>query len=167
MPSVQQDILWVDNNDKQSLISESVAVIQIDVHPAKEEPDRQVVRVALRVSRMTTVGEVPTKSKSGLCFRNEVFALTDARLGHHPGLPHSPSNKPPRSREERFDKIVLGLLGLSGPIKPDMQPVQIKICHRGQNNTVLNRHSRGLPPWNLEIATTLSFFIFSEWTHFP
>jgi hypothetical protein len=78
---------------------------------------------------MTTVGEVPTKSKSGLYFRNEVFALTDARLGRHLGLPHSPSNKPPRSREEQFDKIVPGLLGLSGPIKPDMQPVQIKICH--------------------------------------
>jgi hypothetical protein len=102
--------------------------------------------VAIGVSHMTIVGEVPTKSKSGLCFRDEVFALTDARQDRHPRLPHSPSNKPPRSREGRFDKVVPRLLGLSGPIKPDMQPVQIKICHQDQNDIVLNRHRRRLPP---------------------
>jgi hypothetical protein len=99
MSSIQQDILRDDNNDKRSLISESVAAIRIDIHPAGEEPDQHVVRVAPEVSRTTTVGEVPTKSKSGLCSWDEVLAPSDARPGRHPRWPHSPSNKPPRSRE--------------------------------------------------------------------
>jgi hypothetical protein len=153
--------------DKRSLISESVAVIQIDIHLVGKEPDWHIVRVAPGVSRTTTVGEVYTKSKSGLCSRDEVLAPSDARLGHHLELPHSPSNKPPQSREGQFDKVVPGLLGLSCPIKPDMRPVQIKACHRDQNDTVLNRHRRGLPPWNLGIVMTLSLSIPSEWIPFP
>jgi hypothetical protein len=90
---------------------------QINIHHAEKEPDRHVVRVAPGVPRMTTIGEVPTKSKSGLCPRDEVLAPTDARPNRHPGLPYSPSNKPPRSREGQIDKVVPGLLGLSGPIK--------------------------------------------------
>jgi hypothetical protein len=70
------------------------------------------------VSRTTIVREVPTKSKLGPCSQDEVLAPSDARPGHHPGLPHSPSNKPPRSWEVRFDEVVTGLLGLSGLIKP-------------------------------------------------
>jgi hypothetical protein len=69
------------------------------------------------VSRMTTVSEVPTKSKSGLCSRDEVLVPSDTRSNRHPVLPHSPSNKPPQSREVQFNKVVTGLLGLSGPIK--------------------------------------------------
>jgi hypothetical protein len=72
MPSIQQDILRDDSNDKQSLISESVMTIQISVHPAGEEPDQHIIRVAPWVSRTTTVREVPTKSKSELCSRDEV-----------------------------------------------------------------------------------------------
>jgi hypothetical protein len=53
---------------KWSLISESVVMIRIDEHPTREESDRHVVRMAPRVSCMTTVHEVPTKSKLGLCF---------------------------------------------------------------------------------------------------
>jgi hypothetical protein len=64
--------------DKWSLIFESVTVTRIDIHPAREEPDRHVVRVAPGVSRMTTIGEVPTKSKSGLCYRDEVLTLSNA-----------------------------------------------------------------------------------------
>jgi hypothetical protein len=109
-----------------------------------------------RVSRTIIVREVPTKSKSGLCSRDEVLAPSNAWSGRHPGLSHSPSNKPPLSREGWFDKVVTGLLGLSAPIKPDKWSVQIKACHRGQNNTVLNRHRWGLPPMNLRIVTTLS-----------
>jgi hypothetical protein len=103
--------------DKQSLISVSVAVTQIDIHPAGEEPDQHNVRATPGVSRTTSFCEVPTKSKSGPYSRDEVLAPSDARPDHHPGLPHSPSNKPPRSREVRFDKVVTGLLGLPGPIK--------------------------------------------------
>jgi hypothetical protein len=61
----------------------------------------------------------------------------------HPRLPHSPPNKPPQSREVRFNKVVTGLLGLSGPIKSDMRSVQVKACHQGQNDTVFNQHKRG------------------------
>jgi hypothetical protein len=91
---------------------------RINIHHAGKEPDRHVVRVAPGVSRMITIGEVSTKSKSGLCPQDEVLAPTDARPSHHPGLPHSPSNKPPRRREGQVDKVVPGLLGLPGPIKP-------------------------------------------------
>jgi hypothetical protein len=134
--------------DKQSLISESVAATRIDIPPAGEELDRHVVRAAPGVSRTTTVREVPTKSKSGLCSRDEarrdnstrmpdrhpgsqrcpawpsswaavyVLAPSDARPDRYLGLPHSPSNKPPRSREGRFNKVVTELLGLPGPINP-------------------------------------------------
>jgi hypothetical protein len=53
--------------DKQPLLSESVAVTQIDIHPVGEEPDQHVMRATPGVSCTTTVREVPTKSKSGLC----------------------------------------------------------------------------------------------------
>jgi hypothetical protein len=63
--------------DKQPFISKSVAAIQIDIHPAGEEPDQHIVRVALGVSRMTNVREVPTKSKLDPCSWDEVLAPSD------------------------------------------------------------------------------------------
>jgi hypothetical protein len=98
---------------------------------------------------MTTIGEVTTKSNLGSHSRDEVLDPSDARPDRHPGLPYSPSNKPPQSREVRFDIVVIGLLGLLGSIKPNMWQVQIKACHRGQNDAVLNRQWWGLPHWNL------------------
>jgi hypothetical protein len=77
MPSIQQDLLWDDNNDMRSLISKSVTVIRIGLHLAGEEPDQHVIHVAPRVSRTTTIHEVPSKSKSGLCSRDEVLAPSD------------------------------------------------------------------------------------------
>jgi hypothetical protein len=41
--------------DKQSLISESVIVTRIDIHPTGEEPDQHAVHVTLGVSRTTTI----------------------------------------------------------------------------------------------------------------
>jgi hypothetical protein len=79
--------------NKQSLISESVVVTRINIHPIGEEPDQQDVRVTPGVSHTTTICEVATKSKSSPCSRDEVFAPSDAHIGRHPGLPHSPSNK--------------------------------------------------------------------------
>jgi hypothetical protein len=58
--------------------------------------------------------------------------------GRHLALSHSPSNKPPRSREVRFDKVVTGLLGLLGPINPTCGQYKSKLVHRGQNDTVIN-----------------------------
>jgi hypothetical protein len=81
--------------DKRSLISGSVAVAQFNIHPAGEEPDQHIVRVTSGVSHTTTVCEVPTKSKSGPCSRDEVLAPSDAQSGRNPGLPHSPFNKQP------------------------------------------------------------------------
>jgi hypothetical protein len=63
--------------NKQSLISESTVAIWIGVHPVGEEPDWHVVCVTPRVLRTTTVHEVPTKSKSGLCSRDEVLVPND------------------------------------------------------------------------------------------
>jgi hypothetical protein len=103
--------------DKRSLISESVVVTRIDIHPARKEPDQHTVQMAPRVSRTTAVGEIPTKSKSGPCSCDEVLAPSDARPGRHSRLPHSPSNRPTRSREVRFDKVVTWLIGFPGPIK--------------------------------------------------
>jgi hypothetical protein len=82
-------------------------------------------------------------------------------------LPHSPSNNPPWSREGQFDKVVTGLQGLPGPINPTYGQYESKLIHRSQNNTVLNRYMRGLPPWNLGIATTLSPPFPSECSTFP
>jgi hypothetical protein len=82
-------------------------------------------------------------------------------------LPHSPSNKPPRSREGWFDEVVTELLYLPSPINPICDQYKSKLVHRGQNDVVLNRHSRGPPPWNLRIATALSPPFPSEWSTFP
>jgi hypothetical protein len=92
-------------------------VIRIDIHLTGEEPDQHVVRVTPWVSRTTTICDVPTKLKSGPCSRDEVLAPSDAQPSHHPGLPHSPSNWPPRRREVWFDEVVTRLLGLLGSIK--------------------------------------------------
>jgi hypothetical protein len=75
--------------DTRSLISESVAATRIDIHPAGEEPDQHIVRATPGVSRTTTVCEVHTKSKSGLCSRDEVLATSDTRPDRHPGASFS------------------------------------------------------------------------------
>jgi hypothetical protein len=69
---------------KQSLISKSVAAIRIGVHPAVEEPDQHIIRVAPQVSRLTTFHKVPTRLKSGLCSRDEIFVPSN-----HPTRPLS------------------------------------------------------------------------------
>jgi hypothetical protein len=85
----------------------------------------------------------------------------------HPGLPHSPSNKPPCSREVRLDNVVTKLLGLPGPINSTYGQYNSKLLHRGQNDAVLNRHRRGLSPWNLRISMTRSPPLPFECSPFP
>jgi hypothetical protein len=70
--------------DQWPLISECVMVIRIDIHPAGEEADQHIIRVASRASRLTTVRKVPTKEKLGLCSWDEVFDPSD-----HPAQPSS------------------------------------------------------------------------------
>jgi hypothetical protein len=148
--------------DKRSLISESVIAIQIDIHPAGEEPDRHVVRVTPWVSRMTTVRKALLSQTWIPAPEMKSWPSAIVQPNRHPGLPHSPSNKAPWSSEVWFGKVVTGLLDLPAHIKPDMRSVQVKTCHQDQNDAVLNRHRWGLPPWNLEIATTLSPLFPSE-----
>jgi hypothetical protein len=152
--------------DKRSLIFESVAVTRIDIHPTEEEPDRHVIHMATGVSRTITIREVPNKLKSSHCSQDKVLTPSDARPGRHPGLPHSPSNKPPWSREGWFDKVVTSVLCLPSPIKLDKWSVQIKTCHSCQNDAVLNRHRLKLPYWNLRIATTVYPPFPFEWSIF-
>jgi hypothetical protein len=106
-------------------------VIQIGVYPAREELDQHVVRVTSQVSCTTTVHEVPTKSKSGLCSRGEVLAPND----RDPTIILGCLILPPLNYLEAgrgwFDKVVTVLLGLSGSIKSDMRSVQIKTCPSG------------------------------------
>jgi hypothetical protein len=116
--------------DKQPLISESDMITQIDIHLVGKEPDQHVIRATHRVSRTTTVREVATKSKSGICSRDEVLAPSDIRFGYHPGLPHSLFNKLPQSRDGWFDKVVTKLLGLPGSINPICRQYKSKIAIR-------------------------------------
>jgi hypothetical protein len=95
------------------------------------------------------------------------WPLAIIRPSHHCGLPHSPSNKPPQSKEGWFDKIVTRLLGLSGPINPTCGQYKSKLVHWSKNDMVFNRHRRGLPPWHLRIVTALSPPLPSEWSAFP
>jgi hypothetical protein len=121
--------------------------IQIGVHLIGEEPDQHIVCVALRVSRMATIPEVPTMSKSGLCSRDEVLAPSDRPAWQSfRCLILLPLNHL-EAGQERFDKVVTGLLGLPGPINSICGgQYKSKLVHRGQNDAVLNRHRRGLPP---------------------
>jgi hypothetical protein len=52
-------------------------MIRIGVYPTGEEPDQHIIRLASRVSYMTTVREVPTKSKLGPYYQDEVLAPND------------------------------------------------------------------------------------------
>jgi hypothetical protein len=106
-------------------------VIRIGVHPAGEESDQHVIRVAPRVSCTTTVREVLIKPKSGLCSRDEVLALSDCPTQLSSWRLILPPPNHLEAGPERFDKVVTRLLGLLGPIKPNMRPVQIKACPSG------------------------------------
>jgi hypothetical protein len=129
--------------DKQPLISESVKVTRIDIHLAGEEPDQHIVRVTHGVSRTTTVCEVPTKSKSGLCSRDEVLAPDD-----RPARPSSwclilPPLNHLKAGRERFDKVVTGLLGLPGLINPTCAQYKSKLAIRAKTTWSLIKTGGG------------------------
>jgi hypothetical protein len=108
---------------KRSLIFESVTMIRISIHPTGEGPNQHIICVAPRVS-CTTI--VPTRSKLGLCSRDEVLAPSDRPTRPSSWAASFSLHKPPQSREGQFNKVVTKLLGLLGPIKPDMRSVQFK-----------------------------------------
>jgi hypothetical protein len=84
MINITITILWTIQNNKTcyemtatsklSLLSESVMVIQIGVHPAGEEPNQHVIHVASRVSHTTNIREVSTKLNLGPYSWDEVLA---------------------------------------------------------------------------------------------
>jgi hypothetical protein len=140
---------------KWSRISESLTVIWIGVHLAGEEPDQYVVHLVSRVSRTTTVHGVPTKSKLGPCSQDDVLAPND-RLAQLSSWAASFSLQQTTSKQGGmiWQSSYLAARFI-GPINPTCIQYKSKLIHRGQNNTVLNRHRRGLPLWNLIISATL------------
>jgi hypothetical protein len=93
--------------------------------------------------------QVPTKSKLGPCSWDEVFALSL--------IPPPKSTHTTRSRVVQFDKVVTKATRLTGPHKTQHAvSTQLKACHQGQNNAVLNWHERWLPHRNLGRATAPS-----------
>jgi hypothetical protein len=99
--------------------------------------------------------QVPTKLKSGLYSQDEVLTPNDVRPGCHPALSHSPSNKPPWSREGWFDKIVTKATKFTDPIKTRHAVSINQSLSSGTKRLVFNRHRQRLPHKNLRIATTL------------
>jgi hypothetical protein len=149
------------------LISESVVVIRIDIHPAGEEPDQYIVHLASQVSRMTTVCKVPTKSKVGPYSQDEVLAPSD-RLARPSSWAALFSLQQTTSKQGgTIWQNSYWATRFTMPHKPDMWSVQVKDCHRGQNEAILNRHRRGLQPWNLIITIALYPPFPSEWSTFP
>jgi hypothetical protein len=125
MPSIQQDILWDDNNG------------QVITHIWECHGDSNWYTLNLtNMSYARPLGpHVWQPSMKSLLSQNWVSApWMKSRLlgivwpGHHLGLPHSPSNKPPRSREGRFNKVVIGLLGLPSPINPTCGQYKSKLA---------------------------------------
>jgi hypothetical protein len=131
MSSIQQDMLRDDSNDKWSLISESVAVIRIGVHPEGEEPNHHIICLASRVSRTTTVHEVPTKSKLDPYSWDEVLAPSD-RSGRPSSwaasfcLQQTISKQGGMIRQSSY-----WTTRFTGPHKPSMWSIQIKTCPSG------------------------------------
>jgi hypothetical protein len=150
--------------DKRSLISESVMMIQIGVHLAREEPNRHIIHVAPGVSRMTNTRKVPTKSNLGPCSRDEVLASSDS-LARPSSWAASFSLQQTTSKQGGMIwQTSYWATRFTWPHKPNMQSLQIEACHRGQNDVVLNRYRRGLPPWNShDPIPTLPFRVI----HFP
>jgi hypothetical protein len=141
--------------------------IQIGVHSTGEEHDQHNIRVAPRVSRTTIVCKVPTKSKSELYSWNEVLAPSDRPVRSSSWCLILPPLNHLKAGRERFNKLVTALLGLLGPINLTYGQYKWKLVHQSQNNLTFNRHRQVLPPWNLEIATTIFPPFPSEWSTFP
>jgi hypothetical protein len=154
------NILRDDCNDKLSLITESVTVTRIDIHPTEEEPNQHAIHLTLGGSHIWQPFACP--------YYVEIEPLLLGwSLDPRPHFP-SKSKSTTQSREVRFDIVVIKATRLIGPHKTWYAvSTQLKTYHRDQNGAVLNRHRRGLQPWNLGITTTLSPPFPSEWTPFP
>jgi hypothetical protein len=127
---------------KRPLIYESVTVIRIGVHPIGKKPDNTsyVRPLGSHLCQPYAKSLLGQNRAPGLKMKSWFLAIV--RPGHHPGLSHSSSIKPPWRREVHFYKIV---------------------CW-DQNNMVLNQHRHGLSAWSLWTTTTRSppFLLFMK-----
>jgi hypothetical protein len=140
--TVHQTNYEMTATDKRSLISESVAVTRIDIHPTGETPDQHIVSVTPRVSRTTTVCEVPTKSKSVPCFRDEVLPPSDT-----PAQPSSRCLIPPLTNHLKAGGAVRRnsymTTRFTGPHKIWHAVSKNQRLSLGPKRQVLNRHRLG------------------------
>jgi hypothetical protein len=131
------------------LITDSVVVTRIDIHPVGEELDQHTICLTPWGSHVWQ----PLASSYLVKIRPllPVWSLDPC--------PHSPSKSKSttQSREVRFNKVVTKATQLIRTHKTrHAVSTQLKACHRGQNGADLNRHRRGLPHRHLGIATALS-----------
>jgi hypothetical protein len=106
-------------------------VTRIDIHHAWEEPNKHAIRLTLGGSHDNI--HKPLLGQIG-------HLLPEQSLGPRP---HSPSrNKSTtRSGEVWFDIVVTKANHLIGPQKTrHVVSRQLKTCHRGQNDAVLNQY---------------------------
>jgi hypothetical protein len=149
------NILRDDCNNKLSLITESVAVTQIDIHPAGEEPEQHVIRLTPGGSHVWQPFASTYSVEIGLLLSGLSLGPRSHSL--------SKSKSTTRSREVRFDIVVTKATQLIEPHKTQHAiSTQLKTCHQDQNGTVLNQHGWGLPHRNFKIVTTLSLPFPSE-----
>jgi hypothetical protein len=120
--TVHQTYYEMTATDKLPLITESVAVTRIDIHPAREEPNQHAIRLTPRGSHIWQ-----PFVKSLLC--QNWSPSHGWSLGSRP---RSPSNNILKAGVQ-FSEVVIGQLGLPGHIKTwYVVSTQLKACHRGQ-----------------------------------
>jgi hypothetical protein len=122
---------------------------RIDIHTIGEEPDQHAIHLTPGGSHIWQLFASPYYIEIGPL-------LPGWSLGPRPHSP-SKSKSTTQSREVWFDIVVAKAARLIGPHQTwHAVSTQLKACHQGQNDAVLNWHGRGLPYRNLGIATTLS-----------
>jgi hypothetical protein len=91
---------------KRTPISESVAVIQIDVHPIGDKPDNTLhLRSRGLLEQQPSTKFLLGQNRAPAPGMKSWFPAT-FQPGHHLGLPHSPSVKLSWSREVWFNKVI-------------------------------------------------------------
>jgi hypothetical protein len=146
LSAVHQTYYEMTATDKLPLITESVMATWIDIHPAGEKPNQHAIRSTPGGSH---VWQPFTKS---LLYRN----WSPAHGWNVGSRPHSPSHNILKAggvvRRSSYRAT-----RLTGPIEiQHVVSTQLKACHWGQKNVVLNWHRWVLPHRNLKIATTHS-----------
>jgi hypothetical protein len=139
-------------------------VIQIDVHPAGENPTNMLCTLSTPVyahstyifcgqsSYMTTFHWLP-RSQNRSLHPEEVLTTKDRLVQPSSWVTSFPLPcDSPGVRERGFDPMVTQLHQLTGPISPACDRY-VQYLLVGAHRTVLNRHRRGLQPWRCQLFT--------------